>query len=577
MNKNEPNSMQSQKPISYVFTRIRRSSCGGSTSATAPSRRSLSRLSWVSGRRAGRGRSGFVAGALVALLAITGCSGRSSYDLIIRGGRVLDGSGNPWYYADIGVRGDRIAAVGDLSTARAARIVDAGGLYVAPGFVDVHTHVGSGLDTPDRSAGHPLLAQGITTVLVNPDGGGPVDLAQQRRDLLEDGLGVNVGMQIGHNVIRSRVIGSEDRDPTPAELDSMKLLVRAGMEEGAFGLSSAPFYSPGSFSKTEEIVALAAVAAEFGGTHQSHVRDESDYTIGLLDAVEEVITVSRETGVRGIVTHIKALGPHVWGYSEAVVERIKAARAEGLEIFADQYPYEASSTGLSAALLPRWAQAGGPRALRARLDDPETIARIRSAIVENLDRRGGASRIQFRRFEPDSTIEGRTLQMVADDMGLRAVDAAVALFKKGSPSIVSFNMNEDDIRTFMRQTWTMTASDGSLPRMNIGVPHPRAYGTFPRKIRKYAVEEGVVDLSFAIRSMTSLPVTVFRIPDRGSIRPGAFADLVVFDLNRLRDTAIYSAPHQLAEGMVHVLVNGRFAIRDGAFTGDLAGRVLSRR
>ncbi len=577
MNKNEPNSMQSQKPISYVFTRTRRSSRGRSTSATISSRRSLSGLSRASGRRVSRGRSGFAAGALVALLAIAGCLAGPSYDLIIRGGRVLDGSGNPWYYADIGVRGDRIAAVGDLSTAQAALIVDAGGLYVAPGFVDGHTHVGSGLDTPDRSAGHPLLAQGITTVLVNPDGGGPVDLAQQRRNLLKDGLGVNVGMQIGHNVIRSRVIGSEDRDPTPAELDSMKLLVRAGMEEGAFGLSSAPFYPPGSFSKTEEIVALAAVAAEFGGTHQSHVRDEADYTIGLLDAVEEVITVSRETGVRGIVTHIKALGPHVWGYSEAVVERIKAARAEGLEIFADQYPYEASSTGLSAALLPRWAQAGGPRALRARLDDPKTMARIRSAMVENLDRRGGAGRIQFRRFEPDSAIEGRTLQVVADDMGLRAVDAAVALFKKGSPSIISFNMNEDDIRTFMRQTWTMTASDGSLPRMNIGVPHPRAYGTFPRKIRKYAVEEGVVDLSFAIRSMTSLPVTVFRIPDRGSIRPGAFADLVIFDLNRLRDTAIYSAPHQLAEGMVHVIVNGRFAIRDSAFTGDLAGRVLSRK
>lgn len=577
MNKNEPNSRRSQKQISYVFTRTRKSSCGGSTSATASPRHSLSGLSRVSGRRAGRWRSAFAAGVLVALLAIAGCSGGPSYDLIIRGGRVLDGSGNPWYYADIGVRGDRITAVGDLSTVRADRIIDADGLYVAPGFVDVHTHVGSGLDTPDRSVGQPLLAQGITTVLVNPDGGGPVDLEQQRRDLLEDRLGVNVGMQIGHNEIRSRVIGSEDRDPTPAELDSMKLLVRAGMEEGAFGLSSGPFYSPGSFSKTEEIVALAAVAAEFGGTHQSHVRDESDYTIGLLNAVEEVITVSRETGVRGIVTHIKALGPHVWGYSEAVVERIEAARAEGLEIFADQYPYEASSTALSAALLPRWAQAGGPRALQARFDDPETMARIRSAMVENLDRRGGAGRIQFRRFVPDSTIEGRTLQMVADDMGLGAVDAAVTLLKKGSPSIISFNMKEDDIRTFMRQPWTMTASDGSLPRLNVGVPHPRAYGTFPRKIRKYVVEEGVVYLPFAIRSMTSLPVTVFRIPDRGSIRPGAFADLVVFDLNRLRDTAIYSAPHQLAEGMVHVLVNGRFAIRDSTFTGDLAGRVLSRK
>ena len=537
------------------------------------------------------GRRGFFRGLAVraglAGLAWTflfyspaGCSlpgRRPFYDIIIRGGRLLDGSGNPWYSADVGISGDRIAAVGDLGGAGAGQVVEAKGLYIAPGFIDVHTHAASGLVTEARSAARPLLAQGITTVLVNPDGGGPIDLVEQRERLLEHGLGVNVGQQIGHNAIRRAVIGNEDRAPTAGELEEMQALVRAGMEAGAFGLSSGPFYAPGSYSTTEEIVALARVAARYGGTHQSHLRDESDYSIGLLGAVRELIAVSRETGIRGIHTHIKALGPHVWGDAGEVVRLIEGARGEGLEIFADQYPYEASSTGLGAALLPRWAQVGGREAMLGRFEDSGTMERIRTAMVENLDRRGGAARIQFRRFVPQPGIEGRTLEQVAAEMGLDPVDAAVELLRSGAPSIVSFNMREDDIRTFMRRPWTMTASDGSLPRMGEGVPHPRAYGTFPRKIRKYVLDEGVVDLPFAIRSMTSLPATVFGIEGRGTIRPGSFADVVVFDLVVLRDAATYTEPHQLSEGMLHVLVNGRFAIREGAFTGELAGRMLYRR
>lgn len=500
------------------------------------------------------------------------------YDIIIRNGRVLDGTGNPWYYADVAIKGDRIAAVGNLESVTAKRVIDAKDNYVAPGFIDTHSHAGAGLARQELSAGHPLLAQGITTVLVNPDGGGQVDMAKQRSDLEKHGLGLNVGLMVPHGSVRRRVMGTENRDPTPAEMQKMRELVRAGMEAGAFGLSTGPYYSPGSFSKTEELVELAKIAAEYGGAYNSHIRDESDYTIGLVAAVEEVITVAREARLPSVVTHIKALGPRVWGLSDTVVDLIERARAEGLEVFADQYPYHASSTSLSAALLPRWAQAGGRSALEERLADPETRAKIRAEVVENLDRRGGAERIQFSSFSRDRSIEGRTLHEIAAERGVDPVDLTLELVTGGAaPRIVSFNMNHDDIATFMRQPWTMTASDGGLVRMGRGVPHPRGYGTFPRKIRKYVIEEGVVDLASAIRSMTSLPATVYRMTDRGRIDVGYAADIVVFDIETIRDNATFENPHQLSSGMVWVIVNGGIAIEEGRLNdAELHGKVLSR-
>jgi N-acyl-D-aspartate/D-glutamate deacylase len=413
-------------------------------------------------------------------------------------------------------------------------------------------------------------------ILANPDGRSPLDLAAQREELLRDGLGVSVGQMVGHGSLREAVMGMEDRYATDAELEEMKVLLRAGLEEGAWGLSAGPFYTPGSYSDTREHVELGKVAAEYGIPYQSHVRDEADYTVGVIEAVEEIITVSRESGIPGVFTHAKVLGPNVWGFSQAIVHRIERAREEGLEIYADQYPYPASATGLSSALLPRWSQVGGRDSLMARLADPETLARIKIEMVENLARRGGADRIQFRRFRPDPSIEGRLLSEVAEERGADPIDQAVELLKAGGASIVSFNMHDRDIATFMVQPWTMTSSDGSLVPWMEGVPHPRSYGTFPRKIRHYVLEKGVVDLPFAIRSMTSLPAQVYRIPDRGLLREGMAADVVVFDLEAIRDRATFTAPHQLSEGMVHVFVNGEAAILDGEFTGVLAGRVLRK-
>lgn len=526
----------------------------------AASRRAL--LAWVS--------------ALAAASTLAGCGNRDSvYDVLLVGGRVLDGSGSPPVATDVAVRDGRIAAVGDLSGASAALQLDVAGLYVAPGFIDVHSHAGPGLATEELSHAEPLLAQGLATVVVNPDGGGPVDLTEQRAALEAHGLGVNAALLVPHGSVRRQVLGMEDRAPTPEELDEMRRLVREGMEAGAWGLSSGTFYVPGSYADNAELIALARVASGYGGVYSSHIRDESNYTIGVEAAVEEVVEVSREADVTGIVTHVKALGPPVWGASTAIVERIKAARAEGLSVYADQYPYLASATGLSAALLPRWSQAGGAEAFEQRLADPEARARIRQGMVENLARRGGADRIQFRRFQADPSIEGRRLSEVAAERGGDPVDVALALIRQdGGPSIVSFNMSDEDLLRLMTQEWTMTSSDGGLPRFGVGVPHPRSYGAFARKIGKFVFEDRVISLRAAVRSMTALPAQVLGMKDRGRIRQDMVADLVVFS-DYFKDNATFAEPHQLSSGVVHLFVAGEAAVLNSSFTGRKAGRVLA--
>jgi N-acyl-D-aspartate/D-glutamate deacylase len=386
-----------------------------------------------------------------------------------------------------------------------------------------------------------------------------VDLADQRSRLLEHGLGVNVAQLVSHGSVRRAVVGTEDRAPSGSELDEMKALTKAAMEEGAWGLSSGTFYVPGFYAEPEEIHELAKIVAPYGGAYQSHYRDESNYTVGVIASVDEVIEVGRVAGIPAVLTHVKALGPFVWGYGAAIVRRVERAREEGVQVFADQYPYTASATGLSSALLPRWSQ-----------------ARIREAMVQNLARRGGADRIQFRRYRPDPSIEGRLLSDLAEELGRNPLDVSIDLLKEGSVSIVSFNMDDGDVEALMAQPWTMTSSDGDLVPWNEGVPHPRSYGAFPRKIGLYVMDKGTVTLEHAIRSMTSLPALVFQIPDRGILRAGAAADVVIFDLNRVKDTAEYTDPHQLAEGMVWVFVNGVPTIASGEFSGALSGRVLQK-
>jgi N-acyl-D-amino-acid deacylase len=478
------------------------------------------------------------------------------FDVIVRNGRVMDGTGNPWFRVDIGIRGDRIVSMGALGHATARTIIDAKDRLVTPGFIDVHSHAASGLERPELRQARPILAQGVTTVVVNPDGGGPIDLTAQADRLTAGKIGPNVALLIGHGTVRREVLGNERRPPTPAELDRMRGLIRRGMEAGAFGLSSGLFYAPGSYASTEEVVELAKVAGEFGGVYTSHIRDEGDYNAGLLASVEEVIRIAEEGGVIGIVSHMKALGPDNWGLGPAATARIDGARARGVQVFADQYPYEASSTGLREALVP----AGGA------VSEP--------VVRENLRRRGGPDAIVIASFKPDRSLEGKSLSQIAEARGVSPERAAAEMIERGSASIVSFNMSEQDIRHIMTRPYTMASSDGDLVAPGEGKPHPRNNGAFARRLAVYVRERHVVDLESAIRSMTSLAASVFGMKDRGVIREGGVADLAIFDSTRVKDTATYEDPHKMAEGMSYVLVNGVVVLNEGRFTDALPGRVL---
>ena len=497
----------------------------------------------------------------------------ADYDLLLRNGRVLDGSGNPWFRADLAISGDRVVVVGPLAEARAARVIDLDGLVVAPGFVDVHSHAARGLAGPLHTA-VPLLAQGITTVAINPDGGGPVNLAEQRARLEAHGVGVNVVQFVPHGAIRLDVLGMADRAPSGDELARMRQLVRLGMQAGAVGLSTGLYYAPGSYAATEEVIELARVAGEFGGIYSSHIRDEADYTIGVVAAVGEVIRIADEARLAGIVSHMKALGPAQWGLATTLASAMDDARARGVSVYADQYPYEASGTGITAALVPRWAQVGGREQFLERLRGGEG-QRLRAAIADNIKRRGGADTLVVSGYAADPTLEGQSLAAIAEARGVEVVELVVSLLEQGDAGLVSFNMSEADIAHIMRQPWTMTCTDGDLTAPGDGKPHPRGYGAFARKLAVYVRERHVVDLADAVRSMTSLPAGVLGLKDRGVIRRGARADLVVFDPARVRDSATYLQPQQLAEGFRYVFVNGVAVIDDGMPTAATPGRLLT--
>jgi N-acyl-D-amino-acid deacylase len=488
----------------------------------------------------------------------------ASFDVLIVNGRLLDGSGAASKQAAVGIRDGRIVSVGALAGAAAVRTIDAGGRIVAPGFIDVHSHAAETLTRPELRQAQPILAQGVTTIVVNPDGGGPVDLAKQRDELARGGIGPNVALLIGHGSVRRAVLGAAARAPTDEELARMQDLIRHGMNDGAFGLSSGLYYLPGSHATTEEVIALARIAGERGGIYTSHIRDESDYGIGVVAAVEEVIRIADEGRVTGIVSHMKALGPATWGLSSTMLDRIERARARGLRVFADQYPYEASSTSLRAALFPAGAPTGRP-----------TEADL-ATLKDNLRRRGGPKAIVIAFFRPDPTLEGKSLADIASATHRDPESVAVDLISRGDASIVSFNMSEEDIERIMRQPWTMTSSDGGLVSMGSGRPHPRNNGAFARKLARYVRERRTVPLEFAVRSMTSLPAEVFSIKDRGALREGAWADIAVFDPAAVQDRATYADPHQLAAGMAFVLVNGELVVDGGRFTAALPGKVLRR-
>lgn len=491
-------------------------------------------------------------------------------DLLLIQGQIIDGSGSPARRADLGIRGDQIIFIGDAAKAhlKAARTIDATGLIVAPGFIDPHTHTFDDLSTPPRNSNEPYLMQGVTTVMTGNDGSGPLPIAPALQKWDQQGIGTNAAVYVGMCTVRRQVMGMNDAAPSADQLEKMKALVSQGMEDGAFGLSTGLFYAPCSFAKTEEVIELAQVAAAKHGIYDSHMRDESDYTIGLLGSIQETIRIGREAHLPVHISHIKALGVDVWGQSTQAIAMIDKARGERIEVTADQYPYNASGTSLVPALVPRWAEAGGRQKMLERFADPQVQPKLFSEMEQNLKRRGGAASLLLT-ASADPSVVGKNLQQIADERHETPIAAAREIIKAGSNDVASFNMSEADIENFMKQDWVMTGSDGSPG-------HPRKYGTFPRKIREYVFKRKVISLPFAIRSMTSLTAQTLQIPQRGLLREGYYADVAVFDPKTIADLATYEHPQILAAGMRYVIVNGKLAVDDGKYTGALAGKPLRK-
>lgn len=491
-------------------------------------------------------------------------------DFLIKGGLVIDGTYRKPVKTDIGIRGDRIVFIGNSAKSKmlAAKTLDAAGMIVAPGFIDPHTHTLEDLSNPKSNSNENYLMQGVTTVITGNDGGGPVQVAQTLAKWEQQRIGTNAALLVGHNTVRRQIMAMSDSAPTIEQLAEMKNLVGQAMTEGAFGLSTGLYYAPGSFAKTEEVIELAKMAAEKGGIYDSHLRDESSYTIGLLGSIRETIRIGREAKIPVNISHIKALGRDVWGQSPAVIKLIRQARAKGIRVTADQYPYTASGTGITAALVPRWAESGGNAALLERIKDPQVRPRLLSEMETNLKRRGGAESILITGSR-NRELVGKTLGALALQQKKSAIETALDIVSSGGASIASFNMNESDIENFMKLNFVMTGSDGSSG-------HPRKYGTFPRKLRQYVFEKKLITLPFAIRAGSALTAESFRIPERGRIKVGYFADVIVFDPKTVADRATYEQPEKLSTGMKYVIVNGKISIDEGKYTKVLAGRALRK-
>jgi N-acyl-D-aspartate/D-glutamate deacylase len=516
----------------------------------------------------------------VVVLAPTACT--PDFDLVLAGGTVIDGTGADGFPADVGVREGLIAEVGDLGGRSAVERVDVTGHVVAPGFIDPHTHSrGTIFEIPTADN---FALQGVTTLVEGNDGGSPLDLAQWYDSLsAQGGTAPNFAMFVGHGTIRREVLGEDDRAPDEQELARMKALVAQGMEDGALGLSTGLFYLPGSFATTEEVIELARVAAAHGGIYISHMRNEGD---GVFDSVRETIRIGREGGIPVQMTHHKIGAWRNFGRAAESVALIEEARAEGVDVTFDQYPYTASSTGLSS-IIPRWAQEGGR--LEERLSDPATRARVVDDIEAFFEMRFASdpSKIQLVscRFEGGdaaafpSEMAGLTLMDVLATRDVAGSPEAVAdlileIDAAGGCSSIFHAFDERDVQLLMAADHGMIGSDGTLVHFGVASPHPRGYGTFPRVLGRYSRDLGVISLPEAVRRMTSAPADRLGFADRGRIEEGMVADLTVFDPATVIDRATFENPHQYPIGIPHVFVGGVAIVRDGAVTGARPGVVL---
>ena len=560
-------------------------------------------------------RTLLLAAVLGFLHVATATAQEPALDVLLRGGRVLDGTGNPWFRADVGIRGGRIVRVGDLTDATADRVIGLEGRYVVPGFIDIHSHADQGLDAEGgagsegarRRAAPNLVSQGVTTVVINQDGGGAWPIAEQRGRLESRGHGPNAALMVGHNTIRRMALGDDFMRPsTPAEVQRMTEMVEQGMAEGAYGLSAGLEYVPGIWSETSELFPLVEAAGRGGGIYIVHERSSGMTPMWfwpsqddpgpptMIQTILEDIEVAERTGVTTVATHIKARGADFWGAGRALTDLIERARARGVPIWADQYPYNTTGSDGSTVLLPRWIfPGGGPggrpggqealdyaAVLTYALSDPERGERVRLDIAHEISRRGGPENLVIM-DHPDETLVGRTVAELAAEWDAFPVEVAIRLqlegdrARPGGARVRGFSLSEIDVEEFSAHPWLVTASDAGIALPDDGPVHARFYGTFPRKIKRYAMDLGVLSVESAVRSMTTLPAQLLGLRDRGLIREGLIADIAVLDLDELQDNATFFEPHQYASGVDYVLVNGTFVVDDGELTWALPGVVLT--
>ena len=512
---------------------------------------------------------------LLALL-LPSFGNSQDYDLIIRGGKVVDGSGNPWYYADIAIKNDRIAEIGQLSNHEAKRVIDAHGLVVAPGFIDPHTHALRGIfEVPNAES---ALLQGVTTLTEGNDGSSPYPIDRHYTDIDNLRISPNWAVFVGQGTIRQRVIGFGLRKATPDEMERMKQMVRDAMEQGALGISTGLFYVPGSFTSTEEVIELSKVAAEYNGIYISHIREEAAQ---LIDSVQETIRIGEEADIPVQITHHKVIGVENWGASIESLRLVDEARKRGVDVTIDQYPYTASQTSINA-LIPQWAQAGGREEMLSRINSAETYSTIKNEVVAKIlyDRGGGDPKNVFiSRNSWDPDMAGKNLAELAIDAGLEptpenAADVVFDIIRGGGATAVYHAIGPEDVDRIMQHPATAIGSDGPVGVFGEGAPHPRQYGTFARVLGLYVRERKILSLEEAIRKMSSQSARRLGIHDRGLITKGYFADIAIFDPDEIIDKATFENPHQYAIGTKFVLVNGAVVVENGQHTGARPGRIL---
>ena len=497
-----------------------------------------------------------------------------SYDLLIVNARIVDGAGNPWFRADVGIKNGRIARIGRIDPATAKRMIDARGQIVAPGFIDVHTHVESIYNQP---AAENFIRMGVTSLVTGNCGTSVTDVGEFLARIKEKPLAVNLATLVAHGSVRRKVMALDDRAPTPDELKQMEALVEQAMKDGAVGLSTGLIYVPGTYAKTDEIVDLARIVAHYGGLYATHMRNEGDK---VADAIRESIQIGEQAGLPVEISHFKINSKNLWGQSPVTIGLVREARARGLTVTVDQYAYTASSTSLDSRL-PSWLRAGGLDAAKTRLADKAVRERVVNEMKETLKRSGfkDYAYAMVASYEPDRTFNGKSIAEITKQVRAKSdvknqIEQIIAMYEAGGASMVYHGMSEPDVQNIMREPFTMIASDSGVRQIDESVPHPRGYGNNARVLGHYVRELKLISLEDAIRKMTSLPAQTFGFRDRGMVREGFAADLVIFDEASISDRATFDKPHQYATGISYVVVNGELVFADGVMTNARPGVTL---